>query len=132
MDYYKYLMKERKKQIKSLYKKINKNEKMLNNAEFNDIVLFTDVNWNKLIPIYDSYDAKQICDKMMDIISSIRVRNIITIKDTIKLYVYMYYTEDFIDSSVIKNSEISISYSFIKEFLFKYESGEKIVILVDY
>lgn len=129
MNQYKLLMKERDKQAKKMYQKLSNKE--IEYADFNTILVYTDVKWKELIPILDSFDANNVCDKVWDIIHYIRSYSVLQIKDEIRLYTYLNYLEEFIDNSLIQNTEIMTRYSYAREFLHEYESDTKMVIIAD-
>ena len=86
-----------------------------------------DMYWKNIFPIHDIIDANKVCERIMKRILVLDVDSVIDIVDLIYIYSNLFYLEIFIDKSIIQNSFINNSYSFIKDYLYRYESGSEYI-----
>lgn len=86
-----------------------------------------DMYWKNIFPVHDIIDANKVCKRIMKRILVLDVDSVIDIVDLIYIYSNLFYLEIFIDKSIIQNSFINNSYSFIKDYLYRYESGSEYI-----
>lgn len=86
-----------------------------------------DMYWKNIFPVHDIIDANKVCKRIMKRILVLDVDSVIDIVDLIYIYSNLFYLEIFIDKSIIQNSFINNNYSFIKDYLYRYESGSEYI-----
>ena len=86
-----------------------------------------DMYWKNIFPVHDIIDVNKVCKRIMKRILVLDVDSVIDIVDLIYIYSNLFYLEIFIDKSIIQNSFINNSYSFIKDYLYRYESGSEYI-----
>lgn len=129
MNLYKRLKNGRKRQVADMCNNIvKKNSSNITsnrvlNMTFDEFYMTIDTYWKRIFPIHDPYDATKVAKRTskrllyLDIDSKIKMRDLITI------YFNLFYLEDFVNKSMVQNNTINYYYAFIKDYLYRYESG---------
>ena len=131
MNLYKKLKKGRMEQVLAIYEMMAESESPDENNEdsisYDYLFMKIDMYWKNIFPVHDIIDANKVCKRIMKRILVLDVDNVIDIVDLIYIYSNLFYLEIFIDKSIIQNSFINNSYSFIKDYLYRYESGSEYI-----
>ena len=131
MNLYKKLKKGRVEQVLAIYEIMAESESPDENNEdsisYDYLFMKIDMYWKNIFPIHDIIDANKVCKRIMKRILVLDVDSVIDIVDLIYIYSNLFYLEIFIDKSIIQNSFINNSYSFIKDYLYRYESGSEYI-----
>lgn len=124
---YKKIKKGRKEQVKITCENIaNKNiisHGDIVNMSYDIFYMNMDTCWKRLFPINNSYDAIKVSEQTIKRMLCLDVSNEIKMKDLVTIYFNLFYLEDFINKSVVQNNNVSFYYSYIKDYLYRYESG---------
>lgn len=131
MNLYKKLKKGRMEQVLAIYEMMAESESPNENNEdsisYDYLFMKIDMYWKNIFPVHDIIDANKVCKRIMKRILVLDVDSVIDIVDLIYIYSNLFYLEIFIDKSIIQNSFINNSYSFIKDYLYRYESGSEYI-----
>lgn len=131
MNLYKKLKKGRVEQVLAIYEIMAESESPDENNEdsisYDYLFMKIDMYWKNIFPIHDIIDANKVCKRIMKRILVLDVYSVIDIVDLIYIYSNLFYLEIFIDKSIIQNSLINNNYSFIKDYLYRYESGSEYI-----
>lgn len=131
MNLYKKLKKGRMEQVLAIYEIMAESESPDENNEdsisYDYLFMKIDMYWKNIFPVHDIIDANKVCKRIMKRILVLDVDSVIDIVDLIYIYSNLFYLEIFIDKSIIQNSFINNSYSFIKDYLYRYESGSEYI-----
>lgn len=131
MNLYKKLKKGRVEQVLAIYEIMAESESPDENNEdsisYDYLFMKIDMYWKNIFPIHDIIDANKVCKRIMKRILVLDVYSVIDIVDLIYIYSNLFYLEIFIDKSIIQNSFINNNYSFIKDYLYRYESGSEYI-----
>lgn len=131
MNLYKKLKKGRMEQVLAIYEIMAESESPDENNEdsisYDYLFMKIDMYWKNIFPVHDIIDANKVCKRIMKRILVLDVDNVIDIVDLIYIYSNLFYLEIFIDKSIIQNSFINNIYSFIKDYLYRYESGSEYI-----
>ena len=131
MNLYKKLKKGRMEQVLAIYEMMAESESTNENNEdsisYDYLFMKIDMYWKNIFPIHDIIDANKVCKRIMKRILVLDVDSVIDIVDLIYIYSNLFYLEIFIDKSIIQNSFINNNYSFIKDYLYRYESGSEYI-----
>ena len=131
MNLYKKLKKGRMEQVLAIYEIMAESESPDENNEdsisYDYLFMKIDMYWKNIFPIHDIIDANKVCKRIMKRILVLDVDSVIDIVDLIYIYSNLFYLEIFIDKSIIQNSLINNNYSFIKDYLYRYESGSEYI-----
>lgn len=131
MNLYKKLKKGRMEQVLAIYEMMAESESPNENNEdsisYDYLFMKIDMYWKNIFPIHDIIDANKVCKRIMKRILVLDVDSVIDIVDLIYIYSNLFYLEIFIDKSIIQNSFINNNYSFIKDYLYRYESGSEYI-----
>ena len=131
MNLYKKLKKGRMEQVLAIYEIMAESESPDENNEdsisYDYLFMKIDMYWKNIFPIHDIIDANKVCKRIMKRILVLDVYSVIDIVDLIYIYSNLFYLEIFIDKSIIQNSFINNNYSFIKDYLYRYESGSEYI-----
>lgn len=131
MNLYKKLKKGRMEQVLAIYEMMAESESPNENNEdsisYDYLFMKIDMYWKNIFPIHDIIDANKVCKRIMKRILVLDVYSVIDIVDLIYIYSNLFYLEIFIDKSIIQNSFINNNYSFIKDYLYRYESGSEYI-----
>lgn len=125
MKKYKKLKKGRNEQISYIYDIIKSDLPSKDGHSiltYDKLFMGIDINWRNLFPIYEFEDAHKVCKRILKRVLYMD-SEMIELKDLISIYVNLAYLEDFINNSLIQNNIINKNYSFIKDYLYRYESG---------
>ena len=118
-------------QVLAIYEMMAESESPDENNEdsisYDYLFMKIDMYWKNIFPVHDIIDANKVCKRIMKRILVLDVDNVIDIVDLIYIYSNLFYLEIFIDKSIIQNSFINNSYSFIKDYLYRYESGSEYI-----
>ena len=130
MSPYKKLKNGRKKQVSYIYDKMAENEYPMDNYDvisYDKLFMMIDMYWKNIFPIEDVIDADKVCKRIFKKIFILDIDNEIDINDLIYIYINLFYLENFINSSIIQNSSINSKYSFIKDYLYRFESRTEFI-----
>lgn len=131
MNLYKKLKKGRMEQVLAIYEMMAESESPNENNEdsisYDYLFMKIDMYWKNIFPVHDIIDANKVCKRIMKRILVLDVDSVIDIVDLIYIYSNLFYLEIFIDKSIIQNSFINNIYSFIKDYLYRYESGSEYI-----
>ena len=131
MNLYKKLKKGRMEQVLAIYEMMaeseSPNENNENSISYDYLFMKIDMYWKNIFPVHDIIDANKVCKRIMKRILVLDVDSVIDIVDLIYIYSNLFYLEIFIDKSIIQNSFINNNYSFIKDYLYRYESGSEYI-----
>ena len=130
MSPYKKLKNGRKKQVSYIYDKMAENEYPIDNynvISYDKLFMMIDMYWKNIFPIEDVIDADRVCKRIFKKIFILDIDNEIDINDLIYIYINLFYLENFINSSIIQNSSINSKYSFIKDYLYRFESRTEFI-----
>lgn len=131
MNLYKKLKKGRMEQVLAIYEMMAESESPNENNEdsisYDYLFMKIDMYWKNIFPVHDIIDANKVCKRIMKRILVLDVDSVIDIVDLIYIYSNLFYLEIFIDKSIIQNSFINNNYSFIKDYLYRYESGSEYI-----
>lgn len=131
MNLYKKLKKGRMEQVLAIYEMMAESESPNENNEdsisYDYLFMKIDMYWKNIFPVHDIIDANKVCKRIMKRILVLDVDSVIDIVDLIYIYSNLFYLEIFIDKSIIQNSLINNNYSFIKDYLYRYESGSEYI-----
>lgn len=130
MSTYKKLKNGRKKQVSYIYDKMAENEYPMDNYDvisYDKLFMMIDMYWKNIFPIEDVIDADKVCKRIFKKIFILDIDNEIDINDLIYIYINLFYLENFINSSIIQNSSINSKYSFIKDYLYRFESRTEFI-----
>ena len=131
MNLYKKLKKGRMEQVLAIYEMMAESESSNENNEdsisYDYLFMKIDMYWKNIFPVHDIIDANKVCKRIMKRILVLDVDSVIDIVDLIYIYSNLFYLEIFIDKSIIQNSFINNIYSFIKDYLYRYESGSEYI-----
>ena len=131
MNLYKKLKKGRMEQVLAIYEMMAESESPDENNEdsisYDYLFMKIDMYWKNIFPVHDIIDANKVCKRIMKRILVLDVDSVIDIVDLIYIYSNLFYLEIFIDKSIIQNSFINNNYSFIKDYLYRYESGSEYI-----
>lgn len=131
MNLYKKLKKGRMEQVLAIYEMMAESESPDENNEdsisYDYLFMKIDMYWKNIFPVHDIIDANKVCKRIMKRILVLDVDSVIDIVDLIYIYSNLFYLEIFIDKSIIQNSFINNNYSFIKNYLYRYESGSEYI-----
>lgn len=131
MNLYKKLKKGRMEQVLAIYEIMAESESPNENNEdsisYDYLFMKIDMYWKNIFPVHDIIDANKVCKRIMKRILVLDVDSVIDIVDLIYIYSNLFYLEIFIDKSIIQNSFINNIYSFIKDYLYRYESGSEYI-----
>lgn len=131
MNLYKKLKKGRMEQVLAIYEIMAESESPDENNEdsisYDYLFMKIDMYWKNIFPVHDIIDANKVCKRIMKRILVLDVDSVIDIVDLIYIYSNLFYLEIFIDKSIIQNSFINNNYSFIKDYLYRYESGSEYI-----
>lgn len=118
-------------QVLAIYEMMAESESPDENNEdsisYDYLFMKIDMYWKNIFPIHDIIDANKVCKRIMKRILVLDVYSVIDIVDLIYIYSNLFYLEIFIDKSIIQNSFINNNYSFIKDYLYRYESGSEYI-----
>ena len=118
-------------QVLAIYEMMDESESPDENNEdsisYDYLFMKIDMYWKNIFPVHDIIDANKVCKRIMKRILVLDVDSVIDIVDLIYIYSNLFYLEIFIDKSIIQNSFINNSYSFIKDYLYRYESGSEYI-----
>ena len=118
-------------QVLAIYEMMAESESPDENNEdsisYDYLFMKIDMYWKNIFPVHDIIDANKVCKRIMKRILVLDVDSVIDIVDLIYIYSNLFYLEIFIDKSIIQNSFINNSYSFIKDYLYRYESGSEYI-----
>ena len=118
-------------QVLAIYEMMAESESPNENNEdsisYDYLFMKIDMYWKNIFPVHDIIDANKVCKRIMKRILVLDVDSVIDIVDLIYIYSNLFYLEIFIDKSIIQNSFINNSYSFIKDYLYRYESGSEYI-----
>lgn len=118
-------------QVLAIYEMMAESESPNENNEdsisYDYLFMKIDMYWKNIFPIHDIIDANKVCKRIMKRILVLDVDSVIDIVDLIYIYSNLFYLEIFIDKSIIQNSFINNNYSFIKDYLYRYESGSEYI-----
>lgn len=103
------------------------NENNEDSISYDYLFMKIDMYWKNIFPVHDIIDANKVCKRIMKRILVLDVDSVIDIVDLIYIYSNLFYLEIFIDKSIIQNSFINNIYSFIKDYLYRYESGSEYI-----
>lgn len=118
-------------QVLAIYEMMAESESPDENNEdsisYDYLFMKIDMYWKNIFPVHDIIDANKVCKRIMKRILVLDVDSVIDIVDLIYIYSNLFYLEIFIDKSIIQNSFINNNYSFIKDYLYRYESGSEYI-----
>lgn len=118
-------------QVLAIYEMMAESESPNENNEdsisYDYLFMKIDMYWKNIFPVHDIIDANKVCKRIMKRILVLDVDSVIDIVDLIYIYSNLFYLEIFIDKSIIQNSFINNIYSFIKDYLYRYESGSEYI-----
>ena len=118
-------------QVLAIYEMMAESESPNENNEdsisYDYLFMKIDMYWKNIFPVHDIIDANKVCKRIMKRILVLDVDSVIDIVDLIYIYSNLFYLEIFIDKSIIQNSLINNNYSFIKDYLYRYESGSEYI-----
>ena len=118
-------------QVLAIYEMMAESESSNENNEdsisYDYLFMKIDMYWKNIFPVHDIIDANKVCKRIMKRILVLDVDSVIDIVDLIYIYSNLFYLEIFIDKSIIQNSFINNIYSFIKDYLYRYESGSEYI-----
>ena len=118
-------------QVLAIYEMMAESESPNENNEdsisYDYLFMKIDMYWKNIFPVHDIIDANKVCKRIMKRILVLDVDSVIDIVDLIYIYSNLFYLEIFIDKSIIQNSFINNNYSFIKDYLYRYESGSEYI-----
>ena len=118
-------------QVLAIYEMMAESESPDENNEdsisYDYLFMKIDMYWKNIFPVHDIIDANKVCKRIMKRILVLDVDSVIDIVDLIYIYSNLFYLEIFIDKSIIQNSFINNIYSFIKDYLYRYESGSEYI-----
>ena len=129
MDLYKKLKKGRKKQILYIYETMAERESPSEDdiISYDYLFMKIDMYWKNIFPIHDVVDANKTCKQIMKRIFALDIDSTINIVDLIHVYSNLFYLENFINESIIQNALVNERYAFIKDYLYRYESGSEYI-----